>query len=143
MADILMAEWLKMLTPKFANRKGQYMRSIENELQQLIEVIKYGSKIFTEPDLNKKGKDGKVYALALYNILSAFEGHRLFERFGFNGPMENLKPNKLSMVINYDIYHYDIVQADWIGSQGQSLTDYILCPQLDYLITEGVDNSIC
>ena len=34
------------------------MRSIENELQQLIEVIKYGSKIFSELDLKKKGKAG-------------------------------------------------------------------------------------
>jgi hypothetical protein len=139
MADLLMAEWLKMLTPKFANKKGQYMRSIENELQQLIEVIKYGSKIFTEPDLKKKGKDGKVYALALYNILSAFEGHRLFERFGFNGPKETKKDNRLSMVVDYDIYYWDIAKADWIGSKGQSLTDYKLCPQLDYLITERVD----
>lgn len=139
MADLLLAEWLKMLTPKFANKKAQFSRSIENELQQLIEVIKYGSKIFTEPDLKKKGKDGKVYALALYNILTAFEGHRLFERFGFNGPKETKKDNRLSIVVDYDIYYWDIAKADWIGSKGQSLTDYTLCPQLDYLITEGVD----
>ena len=139
MADLLTAEWLKMLTPKFANKKAQFSRSIENELQQLIEVIKYGSKIFTEPDLKKKGKDGKVYALALYNILTAFEGHRLFERFGFNGPKENKEPNRLSIVVGYDIYHYDIAKGDWIGSKGQSLTDYAICPQLHYLITEGVD----
>jgi len=142
MADLLMAEWLKMLTPKFANKKGQFMRSIENELQQLIEVVKYGSKIFTEPDLKKKGKDGKVYALALYNILSAFERHRLFERFGFNGPKQIKKDNRLSMVVDYDIYYWDISKADWIGSQGQNLTDYVICPKLHYLINEGVNTEL-
>lgn len=139
MADLLTAEWLQMLTPKFANKKAQFSRSIENELQQLIEVIKYGSKIFTEPDLKKKGKDGKVYALALYNILSAFEGHRLFERFGFNGPKEKIEPNRLSMVVDYEIYYYDISKADWINSVGKKLTKYELDAQLDYLLNEGVE----
>lgn len=139
MALILVEEWQKRLPKGYTTPKAQYYSSIENELQKLIEVIKYESKIFTEPDLNKKRKNQKVYALALYNILNAFKDHRLFGRFGFNGPKEAKKPNKLSVVVDYDIYHFDTTTANWIGSKGQKLTEFELNAHLEYLITEGVD----
>ena len=50
----------------------------------LIEVVKYGSKIFTEPDPNKKNRKKitrYVYISALYNILSAMRNIHLFDRF--------------------------------------------------------------
>jgi len=53
------------------------------------EYPKYGSKIFTEQDLDKKSNGKiprKIYVRALDNILSAMEGIRIFERFGFNLP---------------------------------------------------------
>ena len=68
---------------------GQDKRQIANLETALIEVVKYGSKIFTEPDLNKKGEgkcDPKIYVAALDNIFNSMQGLRIFERFGFNFP---------------------------------------------------------
>jgi len=50
--------------------------------------IKYGSKIFIEPDVNEKPAtgDAKIYAAGLYNIFDAMKGLRIFERFCFNLP---------------------------------------------------------
>ncbi len=55
--------------------------------------MEYGSKIFTEPDVNKKSNEknkAKIHVAALNNIFQAMKGHRIFDRFGFN----LLEPNK-------------------------------------------------
>jgi hypothetical protein len=36
---------------------AQYYRPVENRVEDLMEVVKYGSKIFTEPDLLKRLKE--------------------------------------------------------------------------------------
>jgi hypothetical protein len=51
--------------------------------------VKYGSKIFSEPDVNKKAKGGrnpKLYVSALHYIFLSMKGLRIFERFGFDLP---------------------------------------------------------
>lgn len=55
----------------------------------MIEIIKYSTRVFTEPDPNSKKKmkaSHKIYMAAMYNIISAMKGHRLFDRFGFDLP---------------------------------------------------------
>lgn len=49
-ASILINEWLNIGTPKFAGRTSQNMQPVANCEATLIEIVKYGSKIFTEPD---------------------------------------------------------------------------------------------
>jgi len=65
--DILTAEWLKIWTPKYALAVGQDSKRVYSNEIALIEVVKYGSKILTEPDINKrtriKGK-AKIHAAA-------------------------------------------------------------------------------
>ena len=56
-------------------------------MRDLEEVIKYGSKIFTDPSMNKKAHSKispYIYVAAFPNIIGAMSGHRIFERFGFN-----------------------------------------------------------
>ncbi len=84
MADILIREWLKRSHNGWTNNKAQKKDPVFNNVVALIEVVKYGSKIFTEPDLRKKVKikgQGKIYLRALSNILNAMKGLRIFERF--------------------------------------------------------------
>jgi hypothetical protein len=88
-AEILVKEWLEKWTPKFASHKAQYIRQVTNKEHDLIEIVKYGSKIFTEPDVNKKSNGSNtsnIHAAALHNIFNAMKGVRIFDRFGFNLP---------------------------------------------------------
>jgi hypothetical protein len=56
MADILITEWLTRIGPLHANPKAQHCRKVEDSERDLIELVKYGSKIFKEPDLKKKAQ---------------------------------------------------------------------------------------
>ena len=95
--ELLKREWLTKWRPipkttyryKYTAPAAQHIEPVYNLETALIETIKYGNKIFTEPDLNKKSNlktPLKIYARALDNILGAMKGKRKFERFGFNLP---------------------------------------------------------
>jgi len=84
-ADLLVSEWLEQWRPKdgyrykFASPKAQKISKVTSIEHSLIETIKYGSKVFTEPDLKKKGKQTvkpMIYAYALDNILVAMKGKK-------------------------------------------------------------------
>jgi hypothetical protein len=71
MAQTLVNEWLQLWTPKWAVRTAQDMQPVRGMESALIEIIKYGSKIFTEPDVNKKAtsdRDVKIYAGGLHCV---------------------------------------------------------------------------
>jgi hypothetical protein len=71
-AEILWADWLALWTPEFAGRWSQNCRKVEDREKDLIEVMKYEAKIFTEPDVKKgQGNKGtaKIYMRALDNIV--------------------------------------------------------------------------
>lgn len=56
-----------------------------------MEVVKYGSKIVTEPvvrDKANKKQERDITAAAVDNILCGRKGHRLFDRFGFIRPKQ-------------------------------------------------------
>ena len=89
MADIIVNDWLKLCTPKFALRNCQKIIDVKDVEKKLIEVIKYNTKIFTEPDMKEKKQWDKsttaqIYVKALNNILMAMKGKRIFDRFGFD-----------------------------------------------------------
>jgi len=69
-ADILIEEWLTNWK-RYTSYKAQYKRRVEDRERDLIEIVKYGSKIFTEPDVNKKANskgESHIYTAALDNI---------------------------------------------------------------------------
>lgn len=130
-AEVLVDEWLNLWTSKFTNRVAQDMRPVTDLEAGLIEIIKYGSKIFTEPDMKKslKGKSRvMVYARALDNIFKAMKRTRIFDRFGFNLPAQ--KTNEISstqLLSNFEEWEYDSSKSDWINtSTGSPLANYQL-----------------
>ena len=118
------------------------MRNIE---QCLIEVIKYSTKIFTDPDAMRKGiMPQKVYAAALDNIFQAMESHRIFDRFGFDTPKVN-KECKVQIIpeSQCEDFIYAVEVCDWINTKnGARLIDYAPSAQLDWLLHENIDTEL-
>ncbi len=86
-AKAIIGEWLACWTPKVAIQGAQHSRPVKDRKKNLVEIIKYSTKIFTEPDTQRKNsKKGKptISDLAMDNIYKATKGLRIFDRFGFN-----------------------------------------------------------
>ncbi len=146
-ANILIAEWLCQWTSKFAKRAGQDKRQIANLETALIEVVKYGSKIFTEPDLDKKGQgkcDPNIYIAALDNIFNSMNGLRIFERFGFNLPKEiKNKETKIAIAKEYYEWVYVLKYNDWLNSENElTLTAYEPELKLLKILEQNVDRNL-
>jgi len=143
MAEILKEEWLARIKPKNANPKAQHIRQVDDKERDLIELVKYGSKIFTEPDLNKKMKakaSSYVYASALDNILSAMADRRIFDRFGFNLPKLNKIQPKEQICIQYEQWLFLPTQVDWVNQDtGESLSGHHLTKELDLMLNKQID----
>lgn len=153
-AELLKKEWLKQWRSKdksiyrykYASPNAQNIRPVEDLEHDLIETIKYGSKIFTEPDLKKKSKQKippNIYAYALDNIFVAMKGNRIFERFGFNLPQQPIKKNTTKFVENYETWLFSPHSTDWINeSTGESLTGYSEPIELSYLLNECINTEL-
>jgi len=109
----------------------------------LIETIKYGSKIFTEPDLNKKSKQlikPLIYAYALDNILVAMKGIRIFERFGFNLPKQPTRKNTSKLIENFETWIFPYDANYWVNPEtGEVLRGYLQPSELSYLLNECIN----
>ena len=145
-AQLLKREWMLQWNKNNAfhcSYKAQHIRKVENLERDLIETIKYGSKIFTDSDLNKKtNKMAKpmVYAYALDNILCAMKGKRIFDRFGFNLPETNKKHIPQKLITNFDEFTFSSTSADWINKNtGECLTGYLQPLELSYLLNECIN----
>jgi len=129
MADILVDEWLKRWTPKHTYRGTQDIQRVRNAENILIEVIKYGSKIFTDPDM-KKGVNkipSKIYAGVLDNIYEAMKSCNLFSKFDFKLPKVQ-QHTKLSpkMLFDFEEWIFDEQFSDWFNpSTGELLTGHV------------------
>ncbi|WP_108801541.1 protein rep [Aquimarina sp. Aq107] len=146
-AEVLLAEWLKLWTPKYTNRGGQKIKKITNLERGLVEIIKYGSKIFTEPDLKKREKETsttKIYIKALDTILTAMKGKRIFDRFGFNLPKKTTKQKfSAKLLSNYNEWEYNSKTCDWENlATGELLSGYEMPSHLSALLTNNINNSI-
>ncbi len=150
-ADLLKNEWLIQWRPKekteykykFASPKAQKISKVTSLEHSLIETIKYGSKIFTEPDLKKKGKQAlppMIYARALDNILVAIKGKRIFERFGFNLLKQPKRKQTSKIVENYETWLFPKDASDWINPDtGECLTGYLQPKELAYLLNDCIN----
>lgn len=144
-ADAIIAEWLKLWTPKHAAPYCQNKQRVRNIEKCLIEVVKYSSKIFTDPERTKNGMLPKrVYAAAMDNIFAAMKPHRIFERFGFN--LSNTgKAGTVNLVPESECqeYTYAVEMPDWINAKtGKGLADYTPTALLLWLLTENVDTEL-
>ncbi len=68
------------------------------------------------------------------------KGTRLFERFGFNLPKENIKRSAITVLNNHEEWSYDLALADWYDdSTGAVLSEYRASHELDELLTNYID----
>lgn len=148
-ANLLMSEWLYKWGVWKASGRGQHKRRIENLEHDMVELIKYGSKIFTEPDVRNKSTtkkgDRDIYAAALYNIFEAMKGLRLFERFGFNLPdtCADRRPSAPYVTTDFNEWYYDIHRHDWLNIEnGDHLSDYQPNPQLIELLDNHINTDL-
>jgi hypothetical protein len=121
--------------------KLQVHIKVKNTLKDYIEVIKYGAKVFTDPEM-KKGKSGKwkVYASALHEIYKVFEGRRLISSFGIDMPKIERTETQSKEVTNIHRIVYDKKLKDWIDTDtGELLTGYVPTAKLEYLINQCMD----
>jgi len=141
-ADILISEWLRLWKNKWTNKAAQNSRKVENLERDLIECVKYGTKIFTEPDLNKHARQKvphHIYVSALDNILTAMKQHRLFDRFGFKLPKSEKKV-KSTQLNQYNEWIFDSKQCDWINTENEKvLAGYKLPIELGILLENNID----
>lgn len=144
MGETLIGEWLKRFPRKYASPFAQHIRKVDDRVSDLIEIIKYGSKIFTEPDITKRSKEGisrYVYISALDNILSAMAGTRIFDRFGFDLNHHNVpKGNKGKVLTEYDAWEYFQDLSDWVNPDtGEKLTNFHVSRELKDILLNRID----
>ncbi len=127
-ADVLRDEWLKQWKYKdnkrkpLANKKGQKISRIKNLEQQLIETVKYSTKVFTDPKDNKSEKrNPNIYARAFYNIVKAMYGKRMFASFGFTLPKDNKERIPARVVDDYEEWIYLPEYFDWQHIESEQL----------------------
>lgn len=148
-AILLIDEWLKTWKSKngkrklfYTSRKGQHMRPLKNLDADLVETIKYGAKIFTEPDkkrVNKASTNPMIYANALDNIYAVMSGKRLFDRFCFNLPPQPKIESTKTTVYSPELFKYSTNDADWINKNtGECLSGYVNTPELEYLLNQCI-----
>jgi hypothetical protein len=145
MAETIKQEWLAMCLEHLARPSAQKIDRIWNSETALIEVVKYGSKIFTEPDVNNKtSKNGDcdIYASALDNILTGMQGLRIFERFGFDLSKSD-RPRKDPFVSEAYEWKFEPQVFDWINEfTDATLSGYVPPMELVNLLTYNVDTSL-
>jgi hypothetical protein len=145
MAEVLKEEWLARFPKKHAHPCAQHIRRVDDMTKDLIEIIKYGSKIFTEPDVTKKGvkrQSQYIYVSALDNILTAMAGRRIFDRFGFNlpnsGQSRNTKIGKV--LLDYAVWTFKPPDADWTNAEtGEALTGFRISQDLRNILAFGLN----
>ncbi len=142
--EVIIQKWLSRTPRKYATPKAQHIRKVVDKKRDLIEIVKYGSKIFTEP--NRKKSDSKIsayiYVSALDNILSAMDGLRIFDRFGFNLPTE-LRPKpvrKTRVLFDFEKWVYYPKATDWLNNEtGKLLSGYILGGELARILKNNLE----
>ncbi len=147
-AEIIRSEWLKLWTPKFAQKQCQDLRKVYNLESGLIEIIKYGSKIFTEPDLKKRAKEtntAQIYIKALDTILNAMKGKRIFDRFGFNCHKSPVKKRQDAKLLrNFKEWEYSPERADWINrSTHEVLSNFKPSSRLMAMLDNNINTELC
>lgn len=145
-AMLLKQEWKKYWGYELVSEKGQDIRPIENPTKGIIEIIKYGVKTFTDPDMIKDKKASRknskmIYTVALYNILCAMKKHRIFERFGFNVPKPDIeKVKETTKLIIYAEWVYSYKHTDWLSvDTEQTLTGYKPPAELETILRHYIN----
>lgn len=152
-AELIKNEWLKYFSKSnkgknrniYASHKAQDLTSIMKNKKSIIEAIKYGNKIFSNPKIFNKNQKNNVllYANALDNILSSIKGRRIFDRFGFNNVPSNKSCINIDYKENVEEWHFDPKLADWVNHKsGENLLGYYYPADDSYLFKDIINKEI-
>lgn len=142
-ANTLMQDWLKEWGVFEASGSSQHKRPVKDLEHDLVETIKYCAKIFTEPD--PKAKDKKtakrnIYVRAIYNIIDAMNGVRLYESFGFTVPQKEKQHKQALLTVDYQDWYYVPAFKDWLDTEtGHPLLGYEPLDELVKLLDGNID----
>lgn len=147
MAEILKTEWLSLWEENWTYKGAQKIRQVEDTERDLIEIVKYGSKIFTEPDVRRKAEtkgQSKIYAAALNTIFIAMKGVRIFERFGFDLPKQPvIELSKSKIVVDYYSWEFSSQYFDWLNTENELiLSGYTPDANVAYLLKNAIDTEL-
>ncbi len=143
-AETVVNEWLALWTRKYTIHAAQNYQPVKNLGKALIEIIKYGSKIFTEPYVNDKANtrnSANIYTAALYNIFEAMKGLRIFERFGFDLPKDTKRERTGARVVNdYAKWVFVAKCYDWLNTENElTLSGFVPDTGLVNLLENDID----
>lgn len=138
-------EWQNTFGANETNPKGQHMRPVSFEGRDLIETIKYGAKVFTDPDMIKDKKKRtqlpKIYIAALHTIYKALDGCHLLSTFGFKQPKTILDDEQEAIITKvFEDWLYDTQIKDWVNTEtAEIMTKYKPDGKLQYLLADRMD----
>ncbi len=144
MARDIRKDWIKYWDDeKIAAPYLQQASRIKDLNHHLKETMKYGTKIFTDPTMNKgksKNSSFMVYIAAMHEINKAFDGSRLFSTFGFKQPTTGVRIDSGPNVTDAQYWQYESSICDYVNIQtGQKLTHWAPnCEMID-LLTQKMD----
>lgn len=147
-AEIFVREWLEKCTPKHALKQCQDIQRVKSTDKALIEIIKYGAKIFTEAGTERRArtkKEHEIYAAALFNIFEAMKGTRIFDRFGFNVQKQtkDIFKGLDSGETTIGKWEFEAKQCDWINREtGARLSEYMAPDELIDLLKNCMDTEL-
>lgn len=144
-ADAFLQEWLKEWGLRYAHPDAQNCRKVENPTEDLKEIIKYETKVITNPEpmRGKKKRTYKIYPRALDVIYTAMKGERLVERFGFQAPKPELEKQKARVVSEYEVWDFHARSADWLHNDHESsLTGFEPTIELQIILANHIDETL-
>lgn len=145
-AQILLAEWLKRSKNNRVKRVSQDIKPVFNKSSALTELIKYGTKIFTEQDVEKRIREKSkrsIYIKALYNIVEAFHRIRVFEHFGFEVNESEKKSIPSQILTEFETYQYSLSERDWMNEKGtKPLTGYLPTDELIEILEKQINTDL-
>lgn len=149
-ADTIMTEWRKQWQKewgkKFVTQSAQCNIKVKDLENCLIEIIKYSSKIFTEPDVvDKSKKQSPLICVAAYdNIICAMKKHHIFGHFGFDLPKaDKVIKGKTSTLTQYQELKFDSKQFDWVNvDSDEILSGFLPTPELSYLLENNFNMAL-
>ncbi len=135
---VLFSDFLDLLICAFSGGKME---------KEYLEIIKYGSKILTEPNPRLKAKKHKitrrVYIVALNNILKTMKGLRLVDTYGFKIPNNSNKQITRTTLIDYNELSYQSDKMDWVNEEtGETLSGYTPTSELINLLNHRVNTTL-
>lgn len=137
------AEGRKLWGKNSVTPMAQYNMRIRDLESTLVEILKYSTKTFTEPDKvkkNNKPASALICVAAYDNIIKAMQSHRIFERFGFDLPKRSKGGKNIKLLRTYKEWYYDGESSNWMEVEGeQTLCNFEPTNELIALIENHLD----